>query len=61
LPGTKQEQERGVTANGHRVSFETHESVLNLAWGCTAVIPVLRRLRQEDFKFEVSLGNIARL
>jgi hypothetical protein len=26
----------------------------------TSVIPVLRRLRKEDHKFEASLGNIAR-
>jgi hypothetical protein len=31
------------------------------AWLCTPVIPALRRLRQEDFKFQLSsLGYIAR-
>jgi hypothetical protein len=26
------------------------------AWWCTSVIPLLRRLRQEDYEFKTSLG-----
>jgi hypothetical protein len=29
-------------------------------WWCTPVIPALRRLRQEDSEFEVSVGYIGR-
>jgi hypothetical protein len=32
---------------------------LNWAWWCTPVIPALERRRQEDLKFEVSLGCTA--
>jgi hypothetical protein len=32
----------------------------SLAWWCTAVIPALRRLRQEDLRFEASLGYTPR-
>jgi hypothetical protein len=34
--------------------------MMNLPW-CTPIISALGRLRQEDHKFEVSLGYIARL
>jgi hypothetical protein len=30
------------------------------AWWCTPVIPVFRRLRQEDGEFQASLGSIVR-
>jgi hypothetical protein len=31
------------------------------AWGCIPIIPELRRLSQEDFKFKANVGYIARL
>jgi hypothetical protein len=31
------------------------------AWGCTSVIPALKRLRKEDLKFKAILDFIARL
>jgi hypothetical protein len=34
--------------------------VKDTRWGGTHVIPVLRRLRQEDYEFEAILGSIAR-
>jgi hypothetical protein len=34
---------------------------LKLGWWYTSVIPELGRLRQEDHRFEASLGYIARL
>lgn len=32
-----------------------------MVWFCTPVMPALGRLRQEDHKFEASLGDIARV
>lgn len=36
------------------------KALCNQAWWCTPVIPTLRRLRQEDFKFMARLGQLHR-
>jgi hypothetical protein len=50
----------------HRFTWQSSRSALSKklgfsqAWWCTPILPALRRLRQEDWKFKDSLGYITR-
>lgn len=43
------------------ITIMPRQVILSLAWWHIPVVPVHRRLRQEDYKFKNSLGAIARL